>query len=81
MGIVSHMEVEVVSSDHYHVVKSNEAQRKWFSDPKNWLATAEETWRRKRWERADKLDVYQRLDYSRGPSSQSSRAKYKGSLQ
>jgi hypothetical protein len=71
------MGVEVVSSGHYHVMKSNEAQRKWFSGLKNWLATAEETWRRKRGERAEKLEIYQRLDYSRGLSSQSSRAKYR----
>lgn len=62
---------------HYHVIRSDEAKRKGFSGLKNWLATTEEIWRRKRREKADKLNIYQRLDYSRGLTSQSSRAKYR----
>jgi hypothetical protein len=62
---------------HYHIVTSEEAQRRGFSGLRNWLAIAERTWMTKRGEKADKLDIYQRLDYSRGLTSQSSKAKYR----
>jgi len=62
---------------HYHIMRSEEAQRRGFSGLRNWLAIAEKTWTTKRREKADKLDIYQRIDYSRGLTSQSSKSKYR----
>jgi len=65
------------TGDKYHLVRSNEAQRKGYSGLKNWLVNAERVWKEKRREKANKMDLYQRLDYARGLSGQSSKAKFK----
>jgi len=65
------------NGDTYRIVRSDEARRKGHSGLRNWLTNAEEVWRHKRGEKANKMDIYQRLDYSRGLTSQSSRARFK----
>lgn len=61
----------------YHIVDADEAQRKGYSGLRNWLIEAEKVWKAKRGEKAEKMTLYQRLDYSRGLTSQSPRAKYR----
>jgi hypothetical protein len=61
----------------YRIIDSDEARRKGYSGLGVWLVEAERIWKEKREEKADKMDIYKRLDYSRGLSSQSSRARYK----
>jgi len=61
----------------YRIIDSDEAQKKGYSGLKAWLLEAEKKWKEKRGEKADKMDIYDRLDYLRGLSSQSSRARYK----
>jgi len=65
------------AGDKYRLVRSNEAQRKGYSGLKNWLVNAERVWKEKRREKANKMDLYQRLDYARGLTGQSSKAKFK----
>ncbi len=65
------------SGSTYRIIKADEAQRKGYSGLNGWLTDAERIWKEKRGEKARKLDVYERLDYQRGLTSQSSRAKYK----
>jgi hypothetical protein len=61
----------------YRFVKQDEAHNRGFSGLKNWLAKAERIWKEKRGEKAERMDIYQRLDYSRGLTSQSSKKKYR----
>ncbi|MEM4303330.1 MAG: hypothetical protein QXQ70_05470, partial [Candidatus Caldarchaeum sp.] len=42
-----------------------------------WLKRVEEVWKAKRGEKADKLDIYQRLDYQGNLTAQSSSKKFK----
>jgi hypothetical protein len=61
----------------YRVLDSVEAGRKGYGLLKSWLVNAENIWKEKRGEKADKMNIYQRLDYSRGLTKQSPRATYK----
>lgn len=61
----------------FRIIKSAEAQSKGYSGLKDWLSGAESVWKEKRGEKADKMNVYERLDYSSGLTNQSSKAKYK----
>ena len=65
------------NGDAYRIISSQEAQRKGFSGLGAWLAKVDRIWKEKQREKVDKMDIYKRLDYSRGLSSQSSRARYK----
>ena len=65
------------NGDAYRIISSQEAQGKGFSGLGAWLVKADRIWKEKQREKADKMDIYKRLDYSRGLSSQSSRARYK----
>jgi hypothetical protein len=62
---------------NYHVVRAEEAQRKGYTGLRNWLHEAEGVWKSKRGEKADKMDVYDRLDWSSGLTNQNPRAKYR----
>jgi hypothetical protein len=61
----------------YRIVRQGEAKRKGYEGLQDWLTKAERIWQRKRGEKAERMDVYQRLDYSRGLTNQSARTKYK----
>jgi len=65
------------SGGTFRIIESDEAQRKGYSGLRNWLVKAEKIWKEKRGEKAGKMSIYKRLDYSRGLTGQSSRAKYK----
>jgi len=61
----------------YRILDSEEAKRRGYSGLKEWLIRAEKVWKEKRKEKAIKMNIYQRLDYSRGLTNQSSKKKYK----
>jgi hypothetical protein len=61
----------------YHLVDSSEASRKGYSGLRAWLKEAEKIWNTKRGEKAEKMDVYDRLNWSSGLTNQSPRAKYR----
>ena len=61
----------------YHIIHSEEAKQKGYSGLYHWLIRAEEVWSGKRGEKADKMTIYDRLDYQRGLSDQRSRVKYR----
>jgi hypothetical protein len=65
------------SNSTYHIVNSEEAKRKGYSGLKNWLVNVEKIWREKRGEKAERMNIYQRLNYSRGLTNQSSKKKFK----
>jgi hypothetical protein len=62
---------------NYRMIESEEAQRKGFTGLKNWLKKADTIWQEKRKEKANRLTIYQRLNYSRGLTSQSSKKRYR----
>jgi len=64
-------------SRRYRIIRSDEAGARGFSGLKKWLQKAEATWTEKRGEKAEKLDIYQRLNYSNGITDQSSSATFK----
>jgi type I restriction-modification system DNA methylase subunit len=61
----------------FRIINVEEASVRGFFGLKMWLQNAEQIWYKKRREKADKLNIYDRLDYSKGLTSQSSRLKYK----
>jgi len=65
------------SEGKYHMLDVEESQRKGYSGLKEWLVTAEKTWKKKRGEKATKMSIYQRLNYSHCLTNQSSKKKYK----
>ena len=65
------------NGENYHILTVEEAQRKGYSGLKKWLSDAEDVWEKKRGEKVEKMDLYQRLDYSRGLSNQSPRKKWR----
>jgi hypothetical protein len=65
------------AGNEFRLLRSAEAGSRGFSHLREWLQKAESIWTRKRGEKADKLDIYARLDYQRGLTSQSSKAKFK----
>jgi len=61
----------------YHIVRSDEAQRKGYSGLKKWLLNVEEVWEDKRGEKAEKVDVYSWLNYANKLTKQTSKTRYK----
>jgi hypothetical protein len=61
----------------FRIVTSREASTRGFSHLKSWLQKAESVWTGKRGEKAGKLNIYARLDYQKGLTSQTSKAKFK----
>ena len=61
----------------YRIVNSEEARRKGFAGLAKWLVNVEGMWREKRREKANRMSIYQRLDYSHCLTNQSSKLKYK----
>jgi len=75
--VVLPIQANVETAGRYRIVDSREAKLKGFSGLAEWLSKAEGVWKKKRGEKAEKLTIYQRLDYSRGITNQSSRTKLK----
>ncbi len=61
----------------FGLIHSQEASTRGLSHLRGWLQKSESIWNRKRGEKAEKLDIYKRLDYQKGLTSQSSRTKFK----
>jgi type I restriction-modification system DNA methylase subunit len=59
------------------IIKESEAADKGYIHLSKWLHKAQKTWEEKRREKADKMDVYQRLDHVKGITGQKPSAKYK----
>ena len=61
----------------FHILRSEDAGRKGSPYLRRWLQKAEQTWKEKRGEKADKLDIYERLNYQQGLTSQNPATKFK----
>lgn len=75
--VVLPIEASMETGGKYRIVNHEEARSKGFRDLAEWLSTAETTWKKKRGEKAGRLTIYQRLDYSKGITNQSSRTRLK----
>ncbi len=65
------------SGKHFQILSSNEAREQGFLNLANWLDKAQSEWEERRREKAERMDIYQRLDYVRGITGQNRLAKYK----
>jgi hypothetical protein len=63
-------------SQGYHLLSVEQAQARGFLRLASWIERAQRTWREKRGEKADRMDVWQRLDLQRGLTDQDPKAKY-----
>jgi hypothetical protein len=61
----------------YSIIREAEASKKGFIHLSKWLHKAQKIWEEKRGEKAEKMDIYQRLDRIRGITGQKTSAKYK----
>ncbi len=65
------------SGKHFKILSSNEARIQGFLNLANWLEKAQSEWEERRGEKAEKMDIYQRLDRIKGITGQNRLAKYK----
>ena len=65
------------SGKGFRIVRREEAERRGYSGLLAWLQRVEKVWEEKRAEKAKKMDIYQRLDYSHTLTQQNPLAKYK----
>jgi len=65
------------SGKHFKVLSADEARKQGFLNLAGWLERAQSEWEERRGEKAEKMDVYQRLDRYRGITGQNRLAKYK----
>jgi hypothetical protein len=61
----------------YSIIKESKASKEGFIHLSKWLHKAQRIWEEKRGEKAESMDVYQRLDRMRGITEQKPTAKYK----
>jgi len=61
----------------YSIVRREEAQRRGYTKLAKWLEEAEKVWSEIRGGKAGRMSIYERLDYQRGLTAQSPRAKFK----
>ncbi len=59
------------------IIKEKEASKKGFINLSKWLHKAQKMWEEKRGEKAEKMDIYGRLDRVKGITGQKPLAKYK----
>jgi len=67
----------VQEDERYSIIKEAQASKKGFIHLSKWLNKAQKEWGEKRGEKAEKMDVYQRLDRVSGITGQIFAAKYK----
>lgn len=60
----------------YQLISSEQARHKGFLQLAGWLDRAQETWERKRREKASRMSVLERIDLQRGLTGQDPNAKY-----
>lgn len=53
----------VQEEEGYSIIKENDAGKKGFINLSKWLHKAQKVWEEKRGEKAEKMDIYQRLDH------------------
>jgi hypothetical protein len=61
----------------YVIVRREDAKRAGFARLATWLGNVEKVWVEKRGEKADKMTIYQRLDYQKNLTSQNPSKKFK----
>ncbi len=67
----------VQERDGLSIIKEKEANKKGFINLSKWLHKAQKTWEEKRGDKAEGMDIYERLDRIRGITGQKAFAKYK----
>ncbi len=60
----------------YQLLTTEQAHSRGFIRLASWLERAQRTWREKRGEKADRMDIWQRLDIQKGLTGQDPKAKY-----
>jgi len=65
------------SGKHFKILSTDEARSQGFVNLANWLEKAQSEWEERRGEKAERMDIYQRLDRYRGITGQNRLAKYK----
>jgi len=75
--VVLPVEANSATGGKYRILVSDEAKTRGFSGLKDWLLQVERVWHSKRAEKAERLTVYQWLDYTRKLTRQTSRARFK----
>jgi len=65
------------SGKHFKILSADEARNQGFLNLANWLEEAQSEWEERRGEKAEKMDIYQRLDRYKGITGQNRLAKYK----
>ncbi|MEM4467103.1 MAG: N-6 DNA methylase [Nitrososphaerota archaeon] len=65
------------SNGGYRIITREEALRKGYSKLAKWLSEAEKIWREKRAEKADRMSIYEWLDYQGKLTSQNPKRKFK----
>lgn len=65
------------SERNYRLIKAEEARREGYLGLAHWLDKAQKEWTKRRGEKAGKMDIYQRLDYTRGITGQDRMARYR----
>lgn len=63
--------------DRYRLIRSSEAKSRGFIHLAKWLETAQSEWEKRRGQKAEKMDIYERLDRYRGLTRQNPQAKYR----
>jgi Eco57I restriction-modification methylase len=66
----------VEDSQGFRLLDIKAARAEGFMSLAHWLERAQETWERKRGEKAKRMDIWQRLDIQRGITGQNPKAKY-----
>jgi hypothetical protein len=67
----------LASGKHFKVLSASQARRQGFLNLANWLEKAQKEWQERRGEKAERMDIYQRLDRYKGITGQNRLAQYK----
>src|SRR4030043_909347 len=65
----------IQENEGYTIIKESEAGKKGFINLSKWIHKAQKIWEEKRGEKAEKMDIYQRLDRIRGMTGQTPTSK------
>lgn len=65
------------SGKGYKLITADEARKKGFLNLAQWLEKAQEEWENRRGAKAERMDIYERLDRVHGLTSQNPQAKYR----
>jgi len=65
------------SGKHFKILSADEAREQGFLNLANWLERAQGEWGKRRGEKAERMDIYERLDRVKGITGQNRLAEYK----